>query len=701
MRGMARSLSPLRITAAAATLAACTPAYGQIPDAPARLPEFFVPGGRVGRLDLVVPRGDLRPPEANIGPALLALPGVYGQSRATDAMEPNIRGLGFDRVATTLNGLPLFNASPERTNSPVAVLGPAAVTRIVVSKALPSVTLGPVTTAGAISLTTLPESRTGPPAPFSGVATVTFSGAREGIAAHTRIAVNDASWRVAAGGFQNHLGDYLAADGRRVAAKLQDEGASAGWEWHSEIHRVELDILHRRLARQDAVSLPLDGKNSDYDALTMTYRWSSPRRGALRRIDARLGYSASDPYITSEDRSGASLTFANANTRGIGAGLSITWRPSECDTAVTGIDYADQDRSAVRTTPAGFDYIWPGVQSADLGVFAEWTRLVSPRLTLRLGGRADAVDGDAREVDRLALGRTIREQFVTYNGPAAKTVQRRDIMGAANALLTWTNSDRISAFIGTGVSAQPPPPTERYRAFLNALGGDGRGGNAVELGNPALAPERKIAVETGGIWHTAHIDWEATLYYYRVNDFILRTPVGFTPAPLPHLVVFGYRNVLADFFGGELGGTFKPRAGWSIPVTLGAAGGRNCTGGRGLAELPPWEATAATRYRRSGPFPLAADAGMRICGSKDNPAPFDNPLFGRTGGFVVWHVRLGAGIGDRIKAEAGIENLFNRRYTEYLSPPVAPARPSSGDLRPGDRIPAAGRSVWVSVGVAW
>gem|GEM_PF-3789023 len=46
------------------------------------LPEFFVAGDRVGALDLVVPRGDLRPPEPNLGQELLAIPGVYGHARA-------------------------------------------------------------------------------------------------------------------------------------------------------------------------------------------------------------------------------------------------------------------------------------------------------------------------------------------------------------------------------------------------------------------------------------------------------------------------------------------------------------------------------------------------------------------------------------------------------------------------------------------
>src|SRR6185369_970172 len=102
-------------------------ASGRAADAPVQLPDVVVPGERVGALQLAVPRLGLHAPEPNLGNELLAIPGVAGHARAADAMEPFVRGLALDRVATTLNGLPLLNASPERTNSPVVVLGSAAV----------------------------------------------------------------------------------------------------------------------------------------------------------------------------------------------------------------------------------------------------------------------------------------------------------------------------------------------------------------------------------------------------------------------------------------------------------------------------------------------------------------------------------------------------------------------------------------------
>jgi hypothetical protein len=138
-------------------------------DEPARLPEFFVPGQRVGALEITVPADELRAPTINPGVALLSVPGVFGQSRSIDAPEPNIRGLSLDRVATSLNGIPLVNASPERTHSPVVTVGGVALSDIHVIKSLPSVTLGPATTGGRIELSTdTAPARSGEPRTMSG-----------------------------------------------------------------------------------------------------------------------------------------------------------------------------------------------------------------------------------------------------------------------------------------------------------------------------------------------------------------------------------------------------------------------------------------------------------------------------------------------------------------------------------------------------
>lgn len=688
-----KTATALLLLGAALAPVAIMAADGAAPETAIPLPAFLITTIRTAALEIPLPKDELRPPEANVSLALLGIPGVTLQARAADAGEPSIRGLGLDRVTTTFNGLPVSNGSPERTNSPVTMIGGATPAEVLIMKSAPSVTLGPVTTAGHIAIITDHESTD---APDRGFVTTTYDGNRDGFTAAGLVRARAGAWDLTSSFFHNDLGDYTAGDGRRVAARLLETGGSGAIGWRSPKHRARAEFITRRLQRQETLSLPLDGKNNESHVLTFNER-SIIATGPLESLSWRAGLADADPYITSEDRPAPALIYAKGRSRVFGAGVDSRWRAGSDGILAVGADFSRQNRSAVRTTIAGTDHIWPDAWYEDTGVFGEWSSTANPYWQLRVGARGDVVRSDAQAGDQLALGRPIRDQFAIYNGAAARQLARSEFVPALNAVLTWNRSPAFAAFLTAGWSTQPAAVTERYRAFLNALGGDGRGGNAVELGNPTLESERKASVETGASWRARGVDAHATVYYHRVDDFIWRTRIGVTQPPLAPLAVFGYRNVPAEFWGGELKAALKPSSEFSLPVSLGTANGRNRETGVGLPEMPPWEAAAAVHYRAlARSLPFFADVGTRLVGARHNPAPFENPLFASAAGFALWHARGRLQLHARLRFEAGIENLFNRRYSEYLTPPVAPIRPASGDLFPGDRVPGAGRSLWVS-----
>ena len=67
------------------------------------------------------------------------------------------------------------------------------------------------------------------------------------------------------------------------------------------------------------------------------------------------------------------------------------------------------------------------------------------------------------------------------------------------------------------------------------------------------------------------------------------------------------------------------------------------------------------------------------------------PVFANTSAFVLGSFQAGV-LWRRFRVSAAVDNLFNRNYYDYLSPPAA-GSPASGNLRPGSRIPGPGRSV--------
>ena len=55
----------------------------------------------------------------NVGEVLTETPGVSAVRRGASATEPVIRGLGWERVTTQVDGLPLYGACPARMDPPM------------------------------------------------------------------------------------------------------------------------------------------------------------------------------------------------------------------------------------------------------------------------------------------------------------------------------------------------------------------------------------------------------------------------------------------------------------------------------------------------------------------------------------------------------------------------------------------------------
>ena len=75
------------------------------------------------------------------------------------------------------------------------------------------------------------------------------------------------------------------------------------------------------------------------------------------------------------------------------------------------------------------------------------------------------------------------------------------------------------------------------------------------------------------------------------------------------------------------------------------------------------------------------------------------PLYRDTDGFDLWRLAGRMDVGRGWAIDLSIENLFDKRYYEYLQAPVATGLlgPSSGTLMKGDSIPGFGRQVILSV----
>jgi iron complex outermembrane receptor protein len=613
------------------------------------------------------------------------VPGLAMHHMGAAAAEPLLRGLGSDRVVTTLDGLPLPNASPTRTDSPLALIGGGLTSGLDVSKAVPSVTLGPPANAGYVALSLAPGSASNQPA-MSYVDTE-WNFDRDGADALAGASGRSGDWSYRAAADAHSLGNYTSGDGTVVPAEDRNEGTALELGWLPDPnHRLQLGALFSRQELAVNSALPLDTRGTDTMAMNLGYDWAA---GDKTWITTRFGIGMTEPHLDNRGRPAPALITADGRTLSLAAGVAARHEMAAGDELAIGFDATQEDRRMERHRPGALDLLWPDLHQQDLGAFAEYTRAMTPDWKLRLGARLDTVESEAREADGMAFNRTIRSLYVAYNGPAASQTTQSDLAGAANLLLTGQLTPGLNTSLGAGFSRQPTGATERYRAFSDALGG------GYEIGNPTATSEDKYELDWGLRWQRQSVSVSVDLFGSYLPDYLHRTIVGRSappPPPVPGSIVYGYRATEADFLGGELSLHWEPVKDSWLQLTGASVEATDREAHRQLPEIPPatFALSAGHAWSAAGLKPWI-EFGLRTAASKNNPEPDEMPVFANTAAYALGNIQAGISW-RRFRISCAVDNLFNRNYYDYLSPPAA-ATPASGNLLPGARIPGPGRSV--------
>jgi hypothetical protein len=610
------------------------------------------------------------------------MPGMALHHMGAAAAEPILRGLGSDRVITTLDGLPLPNASPTRTDSAITLIAAGIPAGFQVFYTLPSVTLGPPANAGYVELSSsLPDktNRT-----YFGASWNTDRDGGDVLAAET---VAHGAWTSRAALTAHRLSDYTSGDGTVVPAADRNFGASFQAEWQADSrHQLRFGALFSRQQLAVNSALPLDTRNTDTTAFTGGYNWSL---SSETRIETRAGVGIIRPHLDNADRPAPARINADGRTRSVAAGLAVRHQTGGGDEVILGADATREERRLERKRPGAVDLLWPDLRQDDAGLFAEFTRTLNPGWKLRLGGRLDTAFSEARAADGLAFNRTIRSLYVAFNGPGASGTSRRELAGAANLLLNGRLGAEVTTMIGAGFSRQPPGASERYRAFSDALGG------GYEIGNPAANAEDKYELDWNLRWHRGPFTVTAGVFGSELPDFLHRTRVGVTtppPPPPPGSIVYGYRSTAAEFWGGELEALWQPLADSWLRLSAAGVEGTDRNAHRRLPEIPPATLALGLGHtwaaNRLQPW---VELGLRAAAAQHNPAPDDLPVFADTAAYALGNLR--AGLTWRgMRVSLAVENLWDRQYYDYLAPPAGPT-PAGGTLRPSARIPGPGRTV--------
>lgn len=622
------------------------------------------------------------------GDLLRDLPGVSGSRMGGHGIDPVIRGLGQTRINVLLDGAFVHGACPNRMDPPTAYAPAAGYDLITVMRGVTTLAYG-----GGPGGTVLLERDTQRFTDQERLRAFIAGGYRG------NASVRDLSADLATGterGFLRAFGslkdarNYRDGDGNAVRSAFEERagGAVLGWTPTDE-RRLEISAEAQRLRDELFAGAGMDSPKSDNDLFRIA--WRDQAVGPFDLLRAELAISRVDHVMdnytlrmpmnpmmlmrapaTSDTDSARVVAEINQD-----AGL---WR--------IGLSVQNNRREATRVNDANGtlqSQLWPDAQIDQAGLFAEREWSYRERYRLISGLRLDRVHARANRVDAQPDGMFLspRELYAIYYGEGADGARVTENHLGGLLRLERDLARPGTAYLALSSTVRTADATERYFAS-NAAMPSGRW-----VGNPGLDPERHWQLETGLLMQTGPWTLDSSIFYNRVDDYILRDRFR---QPGNNATV--YRNIDATLWGGELGLSYRWTQRWQTDLGLAYVRARNDSDGRqALPQTPPLEASFELSWQGE-----QVNAFGRVRAATRQNRVDDDPLTGTgldtraTPGWAVLDLGLRYELNDQWRLDGGIDNLLDRQYAQHLN------RSSAFDVEQV-QVNEPGRSAWLKL--AW
>ncbi len=309
----------------------------------------------------------------------------------------------------------------------------------------------------------------------------------------------------------------------------------------------------------------------------------------------------------------------------------------------------------------------------DVGSSRFLLRSLLPDYTTQLAGAFALVEGEAGAYRYEAGARLDARVFDVQPGAWPGFATRRQfVLPSATASVSRRLGQHTELDATVSTSARPPSAAELYSRGLH------QGSATIEVGNPALAPERMNAASLGLGYDGHHLRLKASAYVHAFNGYVNLVP-DLPPALTVAGVfpVFAYRQQNALFRGLEGEAVWEPGRGWQLGAVAAIVRARDVNRGTWLLQIPADRYRFYLNHTRTQPLgPLHQAFAQAECSwvrrqtrpgdlAADSLDYADAPA-----GYALVSARVGGTLrlAARLRAQLSLEaqNLLNRRYRDYL-----------------------------------
>ncbi len=594
--------------------------------------------------------------------------------------DPVLRGMFGSRLNLLTSDGHMYGACPSRMDNAMSYVSPETYDRLIVTKGPQTVLWGPGASAGTVRFERDIPFFDKPGAQFAGSALV-GSFDRNDQVVDTAVGNADAYARLTAN--RSESGDYEDGDGNRVPSAWNKWNADASFGWTPDADTLVEVSAGGGDGRARYAARSMDG--SQFERESYGLRFERKNMGdVFDSIQASAYYNAVDHVMDNyslrdpDPTSSMPMPMAsNVAHRTYGGRAVLGWDTDRWDLKA-GVDTRDSrhdkrsgmGRDTYKNQPWTTD-----ARFGNDGVFAELGWRLDERYKLVGGARVDrATVTDER--------RTIGSMMMSRPNPTAGQTRRETLPSGFARLEAEAPDSPLSWYAGIGHVERMPDYWELFSPTLGPVGSV----NAFA----GIEPERTTQIDAGIHYRGTRWDAWASAYIGRIDDYIL------FDYPAKGMSGTRARNTDARIHGTELGVEYRLRDHWKLGGTLAYAWGELDEGGA-LPQMPPLEARLSASYDNTR---WSLGGLLRVAAAQDRVNPGHGNVVGQdlgpSSGFAVFSINGGYRFSPHVQLAAGIDNVFDRAYSEHLN---LAGNSAFGYPAAPTPINEPGRSLWAKVNV--
>ncbi len=601
------------------------------------------------------PKAALQPLPAGDGADLLqSVPNMSIIRKGGSSGDPLFRGLGGSRLSINADDQFIYGGCSMRMDPPTAYIHPNSFDKVVVTKGPQTVTQGMGLVSGSVQFIRKDPDFSEKPYNINASLTAGSNDRRDG---SLEAEFGGKYGYVRSNISHNEAGDYKDGSGKSVHSHFKRDSQMLQLGITPTENTTIAGTYERSRAKVAYADRMMDGSKFDRDAwnVRFTQRNLTPW---FSELELRYGESeidhVMDTYSLRTIRNPAGKQIKNANNpkRNTDTGrLKATFDWDNLNLQ-TGVDYMD-DVHVARMERGGDGYrhkpYMPNQSFKQWGVFTEAAWQQTDKQRWVAGLRHDRVKAHYDSAD--VTDPVLKHQKFNLN----------------SGFLRWERDtdNGLKYYAGFGIAERSPDYWERLRAKKKII-----------------HPEQNRQIDAGIIWKRPNLHASVSVFGSDVKNFIILERQG---------TDLGVRNVKASRFGGEaeVKWTFAPN--WEIGSNLAYTHGKNRTDGKPLAQTPPLEWNNTLAFD-NGKF--SAGALWRVVAKQNRYSKGQGNIVGQdigaSSGFGVLSLNAGWKFSKYATLQAGIDNVFNKTYAEFVS--------KGGDPSAGTqtlRVNEPGRTAWL------